>query len=262
MQADEPSFANNIVRAALNQKFLVVIGALLLVGVGSWSFTRLPVDAYPDLSPPMVEITTQWPGHAAEEVERLVTVPIETEMNGVERVKVVRSISLYGLSDVIMTFRDGTDPYFARQSVFEHLPDATMPNGVGASVAPLFSPSGLVYRYVLDGPDRSPMELKVINGWILTKAFKSVPGVAVHGEPRRSERCSIRCSSILQSSRAYGLLLISDVANALGSNNDNSGGGFYSEGGQFYVRGLARRPRRRKSATSSSRPRRTASPCS
>src|SRR6185312_17156895 len=72
-----PSFANKIVRAALNQKFLVVIGALLLIGVGSWSFTRLPVDAYPDLSPPMVEITTQWPGHAAEEVERLVTVPIE-----------------------------------------------------------------------------------------------------------------------------------------------------------------------------------------
>jgi cobalt-zinc-cadmium resistance protein CzcA len=87
-----PSFANQIVRAALNQKFLVVIAALVLVGVGSWSFTRLPVDAYPDLSPPMVEITTQWPGHAAEEVERLVTVPIETEMNGVERVKVVRSI--------------------------------------------------------------------------------------------------------------------------------------------------------------------------
>ena len=131
-----PSFANQIVRAALNQKFLVVIAAFVLIGVGSWSFTRLPVDAYPDLSPPMVEITTQWPGHAAEEIERLVTVPIETEMNGVERIKVVRSVSLYGLSDIRLTFKDGTDPYFARQRVFEHLPDATLPTGVTAGVAP------------------------------------------------------------------------------------------------------------------------------
>ena len=78
-----------------------------------WSFCRLPVDAYPDISPPMVEIVTQWPGHAAEEVERLITVPIETEMNGLPRLKVVRSISLYGLSDVRLIFDDGTDNYFA-----------------------------------------------------------------------------------------------------------------------------------------------------
>ncbi len=239
MQADEPSFANKIVRGALNQKFLVVIGALVLIGTGIYSFGRLPVDAYPDLSPPMVEIITQWPGKAAEEVERLVTVPIETEMNGVERVKVVRSISLYGLSDVIMTFRDGTDPYFARQRVFEHLPDATMPNGVSASVAPLFSPSGLVYRYVLDSPDRSPMELKVINDWILTKAFKSVPGVA---DMANLGGQTMQYQVLVDPTKLAGAgLAISDVANALGSNNDNSGGGFYSEGGQFYyVRGLAR----------------------
>jgi cobalt-zinc-cadmium resistance protein CzcA len=236
---EEPSFANKIVRGALNQKFLVVIGALVLIGTGIYSFGRLPVDAYPDLSPPMVEIITQWPGKAAEEVERLVTVPIETEMNGVERVKVVRSISLYGLSDVIMTFRDGTDPYFARQRVFEHLPDATMPDGVSASVAPLFSPSGLVYRYVLDSPDRSAMELKVINDWILTKAFKSVPGVA---DMANLGGQTMQYQVLVDPTKLAGAgLAISDVSNALGSNNDNSGGGFYSEGGQFYyVRGLAR----------------------
>ncbi|MFI5233058.1 MAG: efflux RND transporter permease subunit [Gemmatimonadales bacterium] len=234
-----PSFANKIVRAALNQQFLVVIGALLLIGVGSWSFTRLPVDAYPDLSPPMVEITTQWPGHAAEEVERLVTVPIETEMNGVERVKVVRSISLYGLSDVRLTFLDGTDPYFARQRVFEHLPDATVPDGVSPGVAPLFSPSGLVYRYVLDSPDRSAMELKVINDWILTKAFKSVPGVA---DMANLGGQTMQYQVLVDPTKLAGAgLAISDVETALGANNDNSGGGFYSEGGQFYyVRGLAR----------------------
>jgi cobalt-zinc-cadmium resistance protein CzcA len=234
-----PSFANQIVRAALNQKFLVVIGALVLVGVGSWSFTRLPVDAYPDLSPPMVEITTQWPGHAAEEVERLVTVPIETEMNGVERIKVVRSVSLYGLSDIRLTFKDGTDPYFARQRVFEHLPDATLPMGVTAGVAPLFSPSGLVYRYVLDSPDRSAMELHVINDWIITKALKSVPGVAdIAGLGGQTMQYQV----LVDPTKLAGAgLAISDVSNALGANNDNSGGGFYSEGGQFYyVRGLAR----------------------
>src|SRR5690348_16580426 len=102
--ADSPSVANRIVRASLNQAFLVVIFAATLIGVGIWSFSRLPVDAYPDLSPTMVEISTQWPGKAAEEVEQLVTVPIEREMNGVVRVKVVRSISLYGLSDIRITF--------------------------------------------------------------------------------------------------------------------------------------------------------------
>ena len=233
-----PSFANRIVRTALNQWFLVILLALILVGVGIWSFKRLPVDAYPDLSPPMVEITTQWPGHAAEEVERLVTVPIETEMNGVERVKVVRSISLYGLSDVRMTFLDGTDPYFARQRVLEHLPDATLPSGVSAGIAPLFAPSGLVYRYVVDSPDRSAMELKVINDWINTKAYKSVPGVA---DMANLGGQTMQYQVLVDPTKLAGAgLAISDVETALGANNSNSGGGFYSEGGQFYyVRGLA-----------------------
>jgi heavy metal efflux system protein len=233
-----PSLANRIVRAALNQKFLVVLFALILIGVGTWSFRRLPIDAYPDLSPPMVQITTQWPGRAAEEVERLVTVPIETEMNGVERVKVVRSISLYGLSSVRITFLDGTDPYFARQRVLEHLPDAALPMGVTAGMAPLFSPSGLVYRYVVDSPDRSSMELKVINDWILTKAYKGVPGVA---DISSLGGKTMQYQVLVDPTKLAGAgISISDVSTALGANNNNSGGGFYSEGGQFYyVRGLA-----------------------
>ena len=90
----------------------------------------MPVDAYPDLSPPMVEVITQWPGHAAEEIERLVTVPTEVEMNGVPKMSVMRSISLYGLSDVIMTFDEGTDDYFAREVVFQRLSEVTYPQGV------------------------------------------------------------------------------------------------------------------------------------
>ncbi len=234
-----PSFANRIVSAALNQPFLTAIFALTLLGVGIWSFSRLPVDAYPDLSPPLVAITTQWPGHAAEEVERLVTLPIEREMNGIERVKVVRSVSLYGLSHVVLTFQDGTDPYFARQRAFEHLPAVSLPNGVSAEVEPLFSPSGLVYRYVLDSPDRSAMELKVINDWILSKAYKAVPGVADLGGLGGE---TMEYHVLLDPGKLAGAgLAVSDVSTALSENNDNAGGGFYSEGGQFYyVRGLAR----------------------
>ena len=232
-----PSFVNRIVRGALAEPFLVVIFAVILMGVGVWSFSRLPVDAYPDLSPPRVEIVTQWPGHAAEEVERLVTVPIETQMNGTERIKVVRSISLYGLSDVILTFTDGTDPYFARQRAFERLPDVTLPTGVTAGISPLFSPSGLVYRYVLDSPDRSTMELKIINDWVLSKAYKAVPGVAdLSGLGGETMEYHVN----LDPTKLAGAgLAVADVQSALGSNNGNAGGGFYTEGGQFYyVRGL------------------------
>src|ERR1700675_3286635 len=112
---------HRVVQAALQQRFLVLMLAVLLIIGGAISFQRMPVDAYPDLSPPMVELITQWPGHAAEEVERLVTLPLEVEMNGVPKLNVTRSISLYGLSDVILTFNEDADNYFARQVVFERL---------------------------------------------------------------------------------------------------------------------------------------------
>src|ERR1700756_1831125 len=118
---------HTIVQFALRQRFLILMLAVFLIIAGSISFQRMPVDAYPDLSPPMVEVITQWPGHAAEEVERLVTIPTEVEMNGVPKMAVMRSISLYGLSDVIMTFDEGTDDYFARQQVFERFREGDLP---------------------------------------------------------------------------------------------------------------------------------------
>ncbi|HEX5408236.1 MAG TPA: CusA/CzcA family heavy metal efflux RND transporter [Gemmatimonadaceae bacterium] len=235
----KPSLINRIVSTSLEQRFLISLLSLLLIGVGIWSFRRLPVDAYPDLSPTMVEIITQWPGHASEEVERLITVPIEVEMNGIARLKVVRSISLYGLSDVTLTFEDNTDDYFARQRVFERLPDVDLPEGVSPDVGPLSSPSGLVYRYVLDSPDRSPMELKNLNDWVITKAYKSVSGVA-DDSPLGGE--TMQYQVLLDPGRvAASGLSVTQIADALGANNGNAGGGFYSEGGQFYyVRGLGR----------------------
>jgi cobalt-zinc-cadmium resistance protein CzcA len=233
------SMINRIVAMALRQRFLILLAAGLLLGAGIWSFERLPVDAYPDLSPPMVTIVTQWQGHAAEEVERLITVPLEVEMNGLPGLTVVRSISLYGLSSVRVTFVHGTDSYFARQQVFERLPDVTLPSGITPSVSPLFSPSGLIYRYVLESPDRSPMELKTIEDWIVERQYKSVPGVA---DDSGFGGQTMQYQVLLDPAKIAGAgLSVPVVVAALGANNGNAGGGFYSQGGQFYyVRGLGR----------------------
>src|SRR5450759_5471831 len=142
-----------LVSFALQQRFLIVIASLALMLWGAVSFQRLPIDAYPDLSPTHVVIITQWPGHAAEELERLITIPLEIEMNGIPQLESLRSISLYGLSSVQMNFEYGTDPYFVREQAFERIPNATVPQGVTPSMSPLFSPSGLIYRYVLQSPD-------------------------------------------------------------------------------------------------------------
>src|ERR1700690_834237 len=125
---------HRIVQFALRQRFLVLMVAVLIVIAGAISFQRMPVDAYPDLSPPIVEAITQRPGHAAEEIERLVTLPVELQMNGVPPMVFMRSSSLYGLSDVIMTFQGDTDNYVARQVVFEGLAQATLPPGVSGSL--------------------------------------------------------------------------------------------------------------------------------
>jgi cobalt-zinc-cadmium resistance protein CzcA len=228
---------HRIVQAALRQRFLVLMLTGFITVGGILSFQRMPVDAYPDLSPPQVEIITQWPDHAAEEVERLVTLPLELEMNGVPHMVVMRSISLYGLSDVILTFEESTDSYFARQVVFERLAQATLPTGVTPSLSPLFSPSGLVYRYVLESPDRSPQELKTIEAWVVERAYRSVPGVA---DDSGFGGTVMQYQVLLDPARIYGYhLAIPQVLTALAANNANAGGGFYSQGGQFYyVRGI------------------------
>ncbi len=228
---------HHVVQFALRQRFLVLMLTLLVIVGGALSFERMPVDAYPDLSPPMAEIITQWPGHAAEEVERLVTLPLELQMNGVPHMQVMRSISLYGLSDVIMTFEEGIDDYFARQVVFERMADATLPSGVMPGLSPLSSPSGLVYRYVIESPDRSPQELKTFEDWVIERAYKSVPGVA---DDSGFGGTIMQYQVLLDPAKIYSYHIpVAQVLTALQANNANAGGGFYSQGGQFfYVRGL------------------------
>ena len=233
------SIMNQIVASSLRQRLIVVLMVLVLIGAGTQALNRLPVDAYPDLSPPIVEIITQWPGHAAEEVERLITVPVENGMNGTPRTMNVRSISLYGLSDVKLTFDTGTDNYFARQQVYNRIADLALPSGVTASVSPLSAPSGLIYRYVLQSPDRSPMELKTLDTWTIEPQYKSVPGVA---DDSGFGGGTMQYHVLLDPARIAAVgLSAQQVGTALAVNNANAGGGFYSQGGQFYyVRGIGR----------------------
>ncbi len=228
---------HRIVQFALGQKFLVLMMVAFVAVAGAVSFQRMPVDAYPDLSPPMAELITQWPGHAAEEIERLVTLPLELQMNGVPNLEVMRSISLYGLSDLRLTFTEGTDDYFAREVVFERIGEAQLPAGVQPSLAPLFSPSGLVYRYVIESPDRTPQELKTLEDWVIERAYRSVPGVA---DDSGFGGTVMQYQVLLDPARLYGYhLTVPLIIQQLSLNNANAGGGFYSQGGQFYyVRGL------------------------
>ena len=228
---------HRIVQFALRQRALILLMVAIICVAGAISFSHMPVDAYPDLAPPMVEVITQWPGHAAEEVERLVTVPTEVEMNGVPQLTVMRSISLYGLSDVVMTFNDGTDDYFAREVVFQRLSGVTYPQGVTPTLSPLTSPSGLVYRYVLKSPDRTPQELKTYEDWVVARQYKQVSGVA---DDSGFGGTVMEYQVLLDPAKLYAYhLTVPTVIQQLSVNNSNAGGGFYTRGDQsYYVRGL------------------------
>src|SRR5580765_5286956 len=228
---------DRIVSFALSQRFIVVIAMTCLAIWGVVSFRNLPIDAYPDLAPPRVQIVSQWPGHAAEEVERQITIPLEVEMNGIPKLDALRSISLYGLSSITMNFEFDTDPYFARQQAFERIPNAEVPEGVTPGMSPLFSPSGLIYRYVLQSPDRSAQELKILEDWVLERKYRALQGVADDsglGGTTMQYQVQLDPNRLL----SYGVN-VQQVLDQLAANNANAGGGFYSQGGQFYyVRGL------------------------
>ncbi|MBZ5536945.1 MAG: CusA/CzcA family heavy metal efflux RND transporter [Acidobacteriia bacterium] len=228
---------NRLVSFALSQRFLIIMTMFFLMIWGIISFQKLPIDAYPDLSPPHVQIITQWPGHAAEEVERLITIPIELEMNGIPQLQALRSISLYGLSSVQMNFQYDTDPYFVREQSFERLPNAQVPAGIQPALAPLFSPSGLIYRYVLQSPDRTPQELKTFEDWVVERHYRAIQGVA---DDSGFGGTTMQYHVLLDPNKllSYNVTL-PQVVQQLGNNNANAGGGFFSSGGQFfYVRGL------------------------
>ncbi|HEX7341200.1 MAG TPA: CusA/CzcA family heavy metal efflux RND transporter [Rhodanobacteraceae bacterium] len=234
-----PSLINRIVGFALSQRLLIVLFAAALTAAGVWAYSVLPMNAYPNLSPPIIDIVSQWQGHSAKDIERQITIPTERAMSAIPGLVSKRSISLFGLSDVTLTFSDKVSPYFARQRILNRLPGISLPDGVTPSISPMSPPSGLVYRYVLLSSDRSPMDLKTLEDWVVRPAYISIPGVA---DDSSFGGGNMQYQVLLNPVKIAALgLTVAQVQSALAANNANSGGGFYQQGGQFfYVRGLGR----------------------
>ena len=168
-----------LVDFALNNRFVVLSMAILLFIWGMISFHNLPVEAYPDVANTWVQVITQWPGRAAEEVEQQVTIPIEIQMNGIPHLQHVRSASLAGLSVVNLIFDDNSDNDWDRQKTLERLSQVTLPPGVSGGIGPDFSPIGSVYWYTLKStnPGYDLMDLKSLQDWVIAKYIRSVPDV-------------------------------------------------------------------------------------
>src|ERR1700732_1339860 len=167
------------VELALNNRFMVIALGVLLLVWGAISFHNLPVEAYPDVANNYVQVITQWPGRAAEEVEQQVTIPIESQVNGIPHLQHLRSASLFGLSSVMLIFDDNSQNDWNRQKVLERLSQVTLPNGLQPQMGTDWSPVGQIYWYTLrsTNPKYDMMELKSLQDWTLEKQFKSVPNV-------------------------------------------------------------------------------------
>src|ERR1700689_292174 len=221
-----------LVDFALNTRFMILAIAILLFIWGAISFHNLPVEAYPDVANNYVEVITQWPGRAAEEVEQQVTVPIEVAMAGIPHVKHLRSFSLAGLSVVKMIFDDESINDWNREKVLERLSEVTLPANLQPQIGSDWSPVGQIYWYTLHStnPEYDNMELKSIEDWTLEKQFKSVPGVvdvASFGGMTREYQVRVDPSKLI----AYGLS-IGQVEQQLANNNINAGGSFIEQGQQ------------------------------
>jgi cobalt-zinc-cadmium resistance protein CzcA len=221
-----------IVDFALNNRFVVLSAALLLFIWGMISFHNLPVEAYPDVANTWVQIITQWPGRAAEEVEQQVTIPIEIQMNGIPHLQHVRSASLAGLSVVNLIFDDDSDNDWDRQKALERLSQVTLPPGVSGGIGPDFSPIGSVYWYTLKStnPSYDLMELKSLQDWVVTKYIRSVPDVvddSSFGGITREYQIRLDPDKLI----SYGLSL-AQVEQQLTNANSNAGGSFIEQGSQ------------------------------
>jgi cobalt-zinc-cadmium resistance protein CzcA len=215
---------------ALENRFLVLAGALLLFGWGAISFHQLPVEAYPDVADNYVEIITQWPGISAEQIEQQVTIPLETVMNGVPHVVHLRSFSLFGLSDLKLIFDDEEENAWNRERVLERLSQVTLPAGVSPQMGTDWSPVGQIYFFTLrsTNPQYDVMELKSIEDWVIEKNFKAVPNivdVVSFGGPTREYQVRVDPNKLI----AYGLSL-AQVEQQLTNNNANAGGSFIEAG--------------------------------
>ena len=221
-----------IVDFALNNRFLVLGGALLLFAWGIVSFHNLPVEAYPDVANNYVNIITQWPGHSAEDIEQQVTVPTEIQMAGIPHLQHLRSTTLAGLSSIMLIFDDDSDNNWNRERVVERMGMVSLPAGLVPQLGTDWSPVGQIYFYTLESknPEIDVMELKSIEDWTLEKQFKQVPGVVdVSSLGGETKEYQIRLDP--DKLVSYGLS-IAQVEQQLANNNTNAGGSFIVAGSQ------------------------------
>src|SRR5262249_23927026 len=227
---DRAVMIRKLVDFALQNRFLVLAAALVLFAWGAISFHQLPVEAYPDVANNYVEIITQWPGIAAEQIEQQVTIPLETAMNGVPGVAHLRSFSIFGLSDLKLIFDDNTSNFENRERALERLTQVSLPTGVTPQMGTDWSPVGQIYFFTLrnTNPAYDVMELKSIEDWVIEKHVKSVPNVvevAIFGGPTREYQVRIDPNKLI----AYSLNL-AQVEQQLANNNMNAGGSFIQAG--------------------------------
>src|ERR1700757_2507550 len=221
-----------IVDFALENRFLILPLAFLLLVWGAISFHLLPVEAYPDVANNYVDIITQWPGVSAEQIEQQVTIPLESTMNGIPHVMHLRSFSLFGLSDVKLIFDDEEGNAWNRERVLERLSQVTLPPGVVPQMGTDWSPVGQIYFFTLQNtnPNNDPMELKSIEDWVVEKNLKAVPNivdVASFGGPTREYQVRVDPNKLV----SYGLSL-AQIEQQLTNSNANAGGSFIEQGAQ------------------------------
>ena len=227
-----------LTRYSLRHRPIALVLLLLFVAAGYNAFRQLPVEAYPDVTNVQIQIITIFPGHAAEEVERLITIPVENEMNGIPERASMRSISLFGLSVVTIVFNDQAKGDFVRNQAFQHLSNVTLPTGAQASLSPDATPVGEIYRYTLQGPTNySAVELKSLEDWVVERKLRTVSGVVDiigFGGPTKQYQVQVDPVKL----KSYNVSL-KQVFDALSNGNRNAGGSYIEHGSEMYVvRGL------------------------
>jgi heavy metal efflux system protein len=224
---------DQFVAICLRHRIAVIVLTLLISAFGGYAWKTLSVEAYPDLGDVAAQVTTQVPGLAAEEVEQLITVPLERQINGTPGLLLMRSSSTFGLSLITVLFRDGYEDYWARQRLLERIGQAVLPPGASPGLDPVSGPAGEIYRYTLESDTKNLLELSELQRWTVIPAIRSVPGVVDvtnFGGFTTEYQLDLDPDRLQQ----YGLG-ITDVINAINSNNTNAGGGRVSRGDQSYV---------------------------
>jgi len=226
-------FIKNIIYFSLRHRYFVFFMTAVLVVMGIWSYSNTPIETFPDVTNTQIIIIAQWPGRSAEEVEKFITIPIETVLNSVQKKSNLRTTSAFGLSYTRIIFDDDVDDAFARQQVLSRLANADLPDGVKPEIEPPYGPTGEIYRYTLKSKTASLHDLTAIQDWVLDRQFKSVPGVAdvnSFGGEEKAYEVSVN-PALLQK---YGLTSL-DVYNAVNRSNINVGGDVIEKNDQAYV---------------------------